>query len=585
MPIDTPLDSLEVLIFDCQTTGSRPETADLLEVGWIRTSAIRTSTTDPLPVVSGPVQLPPGKKIPVPVSRITGMTDSDLIDGWAIDTVWDRLNETVRSIRKDNHSKRCPTVIHFARFELPFLHYLHNAYGAVSDFPLDVLCTHQLAKRLLPELPRKSLRALAGYFGYSVPPSRRSVDHVKATAVIWQHLVDLLFQTQGIERLAEMKSWLAKTAFVPNTSRRYPMPKGTRDAVPNSPGVYHFNRSNGDLLYIGKATRLRQRINSHFRKSGRRSEKSLEMLTQATQLEIKPTASALEAALLESEEIKKFRPPYNVALLPDNRHIWFISNDFRSFSCVPDQQHPLGPVLHRGSYSALHAMGSLLMRAAKPGSIAAVEDAATLLDLPERFCPNQVCLLDGIKLFKTRHESAIDQKLLWRSLLFIGDRLKRLASIDSQSDSPQENGDSHSENIASNAGDFEWTADDVVKRLENLLGHCAWMLRRARWLIMLTESTLVWSSWQNSIMGLSISGGQIVDQYELDAFEAPPVPPSYKRDVSVRKECIDLWTYDRLRVLMTELRRLTTTGRTVCLRLGKRGLLREKCLAKALRHV
>ena len=585
MPIDTRLDSLEVLIFDCQTTGSRPESADLLEVGWIRTSAKRVYATDPLPIVSRPVRLPPGKKIPTPVTRITGMTDSDLIDGWTIDTVWDRLNETVRSIRKKNHSKRCPTVIHFARFELSFLQFLHKAYGASSDFPLDVLCTHQLAKRLLPELPRKGLRALAGYFGYSVPPRRRSVDHVKATAVIWQHLVDLLYQTQGIERLAEMKTWLAKTTVVPNTSRRFPMPKDTRDAVPNSPGVYHFYRSNGDLLYIGKATRLRQRINSHFRKSGRRSEKSLEMLTQATQLEIKPTASALEAALLESEEIKKFCPPYNIALLPGNRQVWFLSNNFNSISCKPDQLHPLGPVLHHGSFSALHALGSLLMQAAKPGSTAAAEDAATLLDLPERFCPDQVCLQDGIEQFKILYGPAIDSKPLWRSLLSIGDRQKRLASIDSQAEFTQEDGDSVSENNASNAGDFEWTADDVVNRFENLLGHCAWMLRRARWLTMLTESTIVWSSRQDSIMGLSISGGEIVDQYELDTFEVPPVPPSYKRDVSIRKESIDLGTYDRLRVLMTELRRLTTTGRTVCLRLGKRGLLKEKCLAKALRQV
>ena len=582
---DNPLDALEVLIFDCQTTGSRPESADLLEVGWTRTSAINVSAPDPHPIIGCPVQLPPSKKIPTPISRITGITDSDLIDGWAIDTIWDRLNETVRSIRKDNHLRRCPTVIHFARFELPFLHYLHEAYGAASDFPLDVFCTHELAKRLLPELPRKGLRALAGYFGYSVPPKRRSVDHVKATAVIWQHLVDLLYQTQGIGRLAEMKTWLTKTGVVSNASRRFPMPKDTRDALPNSPGVYHFNRSNGDLLYIGKATRLRQRINSHFRKSGHRSEKSLEMLTQATQLKIKPTASALEAALLESEEIKKFRPPYNIALLPDNRHLFFISNDFSGFSFMPDQQHPLGPVLRRGSFSALHAMGLLLMRAAKPGSTEAAENAATLLDLPERFCPDKLCLLDGIEQFKNRHGPAIDSKPLWRSLLSIGDRQKRLASNDSQSESPQRDGDSHSENIASNAGDFEWTADDVVNRLENLLGHCAWMLRRARWLIMLTESTLVWSSRQDSIMGLSISGGQIVDQYALDDFKAPPVPPSYKRDVSVRKECIDLWTYDRLRVLMTELRRLTTTGRTVCLRLGKRGMLRETCLAEALRHV
>jgi DNA polymerase-3 subunit epsilon len=585
MPIDIPLDTLEVLIFDCQATGSRPEKADLLEVGWSRTSAIRASADDPFPVISGPVQLPPGKKIPTPVSRITGMTESDLINGWAIDTVWDRLNKAVQSIRTDNQSKLCPTVIHFARFELPFLRHLHKAYGATSDFSLDVLCTHEVAKRLLPELPRKSLRALAGYFGHSVPPSRRSVDHVRATAFIWRHLVDLLYQTQGIDRLVEMKAWLAKTAGLPSARRQYPMAKDTRKDVPDSPGVYHFIRPNGDLLYIGKATRLRQRINSHFRKSGRRSEKSLEMLTQATKLEIKPTPSALEAALLESEEIKQFRPPYNIALLPDNRHVWFMSNDFSSFSGKSDQQHPLGPVLHRGSFSSLHAIGAFLMRTTKSGATLASEDAATLLDLPERFCPDQAFLQDGMQLFKDLHWPNIEFKPLWRSLLSIGDRQKRLTSVDSESESPQENRDNISEDITPNVGDFEWAADDVLTRLESVLGHCAWMLRRARWLIMLTESSLVWSSRQESIMGLTISSGQIVDRYESDAFEAPPLPPNYRRDVCVRKECIDLWAYDRLRVLMTELRRLTTAGRTVCLRLGKRGLLRETCLAEALRHV
>src|SRR5262245_50762641 len=71
-----------------------------------------------------------------------------------------------------------PTVIHFARFEQPFLRTL----GA-GLFPFDVVCTRDIARRLLPHLPRCSLRALAGYFGRAVGALRRSAEHVEATCV------------------------------------------------------------------------------------------------------------------------------------------------------------------------------------------------------------------------------------------------------------------------------------------------------------------------------------------------------------------------------------------------------------------
>ena len=50
----------------------------------------------------------------------------------------------------------------------------------LGAFPLDVVCTRDIARRLLPNLPRCSLRALAGYFGRAVGALRRSADHIKA---------------------------------------------------------------------------------------------------------------------------------------------------------------------------------------------------------------------------------------------------------------------------------------------------------------------------------------------------------------------------------------------------------------------
>ena len=78
-------------------------------------------------------------------------------------------------------------------------------------------------------------------------------------------------------------------------------------------------RANGDILYIGKAASLRQRVNSYFQTCRRHAEHTLEMLSQAVGLEVTPTASALEAALLEYGEIKRVCPPYNKALQEGRR--------------------------------------------------------------------------------------------------------------------------------------------------------------------------------------------------------------------------------------------------------------------------
>jgi len=66
---------------------------------------------------------------------------------------------------------------------------------------------------------RKSLRAIAGYFGHSVPELRRSAHHIAATAFIWRHLVQLLAE-KGIDTLAELKEWLKKTSAKPPVGSR-----------------------------------------------------------------------------------------------------------------------------------------------------------------------------------------------------------------------------------------------------------------------------------------------------------------------------------------------------------------------------
>src|SRR6476469_2174066 len=171
-----PLSQLEVLVVDCQATAAAPR-GHLLEIGWA--CVLGTTITHAHATL---IALPDGERIPPAVARITGISGHMMrsaVDGRC---AWRQLTDQAASI-----TPLVPTVIHFARFEQPFLRTL-----AAGVFPLDVLCTRDIARRLFPNLPRCSLRALSGYFGRAVGALRRSTGHVEATACLWGELIRLL---------------------------------------------------------------------------------------------------------------------------------------------------------------------------------------------------------------------------------------------------------------------------------------------------------------------------------------------------------------------------------------------------------
>ena len=80
---------------------------------------------------------------------------------------------------------------------------------------------------------------------------------------------------------------------------------------PQEPGIYLFYNKNKELIYVGKATSLRNRVQSYFR--GARSMRPIEqMMHEVMDIKIKQTDSVLEAVILEANYIKKYLPKYNV---------------------------------------------------------------------------------------------------------------------------------------------------------------------------------------------------------------------------------------------------------------------------------
>lgn len=549
------LAALPVLVIDCQATLAAPR-GHLIELGWAL--ALPATTNAPLAVNARLVRLPEGERVPPGVSRITGITDDVLADGVPVEEAWRELLRDARTL-----SPSAPAVAHFARFERPFL---ERVAGGVP--PLELVCTHAIALRLFPALPRRSLRALAGYFGHSVGALRRSAEHVIATSLVWRHLAALLDE-RGVRSWSDLRAWLAEPVGRRARAKRgWPMPRELRLALPDRPGIYSMLRTSGDVLYVGKAASLRKRVNSYFRKQTGIHERTLEMLSQARGLSYVVADTPLEAALLEPDEIKRNRPPYNEALTETDRAVWFARADLSAKSLRATGDHTVGPF---PSAVLLDRLDALMSHA--PTALA-----------PARWAPSTAAFEGGLALLRRSHRE-LAEGIHRRPLLVLGARLwregRRLHERDEAASEAAEQ-----QEHPTHAGPLfarVWTAEQVATEIEGLALQCAHAVRRARWLTALVESTVTFC--EPPAAGarlLVLRDGEIIRREHVEPDVVPRGPDGYRRSRGERHATFTIARFDRLRVLTTELKRLVTKGNPVCVRLAPRAVLSGERLFRIL---
>ena len=492
------LRDLEVLVIDCQASGATPEHGDLLELAWgfvgpgglrdLQAQWIRPATSRP---------------ISQPVRRLLGWSEECLRAAIDEKVAWARLVAQT--------PPATPTIIHWARFETSFLKALHG-----GELPFDIRCLHAIAERLFCGLPKKNLRALAGHLGHSAGLLRRARGHVEATAYVWRAIVPRL-EREGVIRWADLDGFLARP--VPRSAKAiFPYPAEKRRLLPDSPGVYRFLRPNGDVLYVGKAASIRRRVTSHFA-GGKKKDDALEMLSQAADVTFTTTETALEAALLEVEEIHRLDPPYNSQLRIGNRRAWFASRDFDDVRDAPDPAHRVGPLPSSGAVSGLAAMTKLL--AGQEPSAALRADAVRA---PESLAPDRVLFEEVWNAFAPRVP-----------LLVAG---RALHPLREEEDSEEE--------------DRVWTPQRIRRHLVRTLAGESLLVRRARLLCLLVDAQVTFDE----------------NGHSRYLGEGPRRPRSrYERALR-----FDAKTYDRTRVLATELRRVDADGGHVEIRIGKHRL-------------
>ncbi len=131
--------------------------------------------------------------------------------------------------------------------------------------------------------------------------------------------------------------------------------------LPGSPGVYLFKNEQGEIIYIGKAAVLADRVRSYFQKGADHSLKTSLLVNHVTDVETMVTRSELEALILESNLVKRHKPRFNIVLRDDKQYPYVrlpIKDDFPRLSIVRRVQKD--GALYYGPYTPANALRETL---------------------------------------------------------------------------------------------------------------------------------------------------------------------------------------------------------------------------------
>ena len=240
--------------------------------------------------------------------------------------------------------------------------------------------------------------------------------------------------------------------------------------------------------------------------------------------------------------------------------MWFTSPNLSTRSSQPSPHCPLGPFASAETLDRFGAFARAERTTLTSGSRG--PDDGTFTAGYDRLCATHLEL--------SRVDLSAHAKLLR-----LGTRLWREGRRDRDVDEDDTND--------ANPGLSIWTPEFVQVSLEWLALRAALARRRAIWLTRLFDSSVVWREPGDSrARVIVIENGELVLSAAVDANTTPPTPLGYRRPVAARREAFTLASFDRLRVLTTELKRLIAAGAPVALRLGVGPALDESRLASAL---
>lgn len=317
------LNKAEFVVIDTETTGLRPGADRVIEVAAVRIRAGRITK-------SFQSLLNPQRRLPPFIERFTGITQEMVNEAPVAALVMPALLEFIDG---------APLVGHNVGFDLNFL--THEADRLDLSFPIDGFDTIPLARRFLPGLKRFKLDMVAAYLHIQTANRHRAFGDAEVTAEVFLRILTLA-QQQGIltlgylrQRLQLPVAWSGDITQITKKERRqagadsslsasvvasvrpngnlFLNPAWKRD-FPLKPGVYLMKDAANQVIYVGKAKCLKDRLSSYYSQPLGYTRKMDGLLQNVKEIETRVLGSELEALLVESRLIKELQPVYNVQL-------------------------------------------------------------------------------------------------------------------------------------------------------------------------------------------------------------------------------------------------------------------------------
>jgi len=232
----------------------------------------------------------PEQKIPHFITNLTGITEAMVRTA----PKFYEIAKKVAEITKDTIF-----VAHNVNFDYNIIRDEFKSLG--FDFKRKKLCTVRLSRKIIPGLASYSLGNICSAEGIEILARHRAKGDAEATVELFRRLL-IRDDSFTINSFLNVKS---REATLPPL-----LDKQVVDTLPERHGVYYFKNQQKEVIYVGKANNIKQRVISHFYDKKKKERK---MCLEITDISYTETGNELIALLHESSEIKHLYPKFNRA--------------------------------------------------------------------------------------------------------------------------------------------------------------------------------------------------------------------------------------------------------------------------------
>jgi DNA polymerase-3 subunit epsilon len=325
-------------VFDVETTGLSPDRNRMTEIGIVKIKGGEV-------IEEYETLINPGQFIPPEITRLTGISN-EMVHSKP------KFEEIAGDIMSFMFSEGESIILagHNVRFDYGFLN-ASLARAGYNKLGVPSVCTARLARRLSRQLPSKSLDSLKRHFGVHTRRKHRALDDARATATILTHFLEQLVSEFEFETVEELLGFQYRKIYDDSrVSARFRKLKIDLQSVPKRPGIYYMLNKKGEIIYIGKAKNLKDRLGSYFYHNVSHSAKITKLIRYVHKVEWETTGSELSALLAESRMIKTHKPRFNSAI-KSYRKFPFIKIDvqrnyprvYKVYEIIPDGAKYYGP--------------------------------------------------------------------------------------------------------------------------------------------------------------------------------------------------------------------------------------------------